>query len=133
MNWVNTNNMFQNTNPNYNMFNRMQQQPTYTLPHYEATLLHGRVEAENFMIGPNSQIFLPDADQDIIWWIKTDSTGAKTVTPFDITPHKEPQPVDLYALENRLTALEEQLHAKYNKSNGSKRNNNNASQTNDAE
>jgi hypothetical protein len=30
-------------------------------------------------MGPNSEIYLPDADQDIIWWIRTDMNNNRTV------------------------------------------------------
>jgi hypothetical protein len=28
-----------------------------------------------FPMAPNSEIYLPDANQDIIWWIRTDNMG----------------------------------------------------------
>ena len=91
------------------------------LPHYDAPIIHGETEANNFAIGPNSSIFLPDADKDIIWWIKTDNFGTKTVTAFDVKIHEEPKPIDINSLVARLDAMEEQFNAKFNKPN-SKRN-----------
>lgn len=104
---------------NYNMFNRMGG------PHYDAPMLHGRSAAEQFPIGPNSQIFLPDADQNIIWWIKTDNVGTKTITPFAVSLYTEPTPVDLNDLQSRLAALEEKVNVKYNKQNAKRTNSNN--------
>ena len=42
-----------------------------TVPTYRADPIHGENAAWQFQMGPNSEIWLPDADQDIIWWIKT--------------------------------------------------------------
>lgn len=86
------------------------------LPHYDAPTLHGEQDANSFAIGPNSQIFLPDAKDDIIWWIRTDNAGVKTVIALDVTPHKTPQPVDLNALVARIDQLEEQINGKLSKS-----------------
>ena len=89
----------------------------WNLPHYETPLLNGRTDANNFSIGPNSSIILPDANEDIVWWIRTDSMGNKNITPWDVTPHQDPKPVDLNALEARLANIEEWINAKQNKSN----------------
>lgn len=119
MNWFNNNNNSWMGNASNNMAFR----PTgsmynnYNLPHYDSPALHGRADANAFLIGPNSSIFLPDAEEDIIWWIKTDMQGNRTVMPFDIGPHKDAPPVDLNSLEQRLANVEEWIHAKSNKSN----------------
>ena len=63
-------------------------------------------------MGPNSEIYLPDADTDIIWWIRTDANGNKNVIPFDATPHQEPTPVDVNDILARLSAVEEKLNGK---------------------
>jgi hypothetical protein len=63
-------------------------------------------------MGPNSEIYLPDADEDIIWWIRTDANGIRTVMPFDVTPHKKEQPVDTNDLAARVAALEEWINGK---------------------
>lgn len=110
MNW-NFNNNNSQTPYNYNVFNRMGG------PHYELPLMHGRANAEQFPMGPNSQIILPDADNDIVWWIRTDQMGNKTVTPFAIQLYVEPTPADINSIEARLAALEEKINAKYNKQN----------------
>lgn len=94
----------------------------WNLPHYESPMLNGRADANNFNIGPNSSIFLPDANEDIIWWIKTDNMGNKSVTAWDIAPHQEPKPVDFSALEARLANVEEWINAKQNKSNAKRTN-----------
>ena len=108
--------------------NQAPQTQRWNLPHYETPLLNGRNDANNFLIGPNSSIILPDAREDIVWWIRTDNYGNKSVIPWDISLHKEVTPVDLNELQTRLANVEEWINAKQNKSNA-KRNTNAAATT----
>lgn len=87
------------------------------LPVYSAAPIHGENAAWQFPMGPNSEIYLPDADEDIIWWIRTDTTGNRSVQPFDVSPHKKPEPVDMNNILERLGAVEEWINGKSNKSN----------------
>lgn len=87
------------------------------LPTYTATPIHGQNAAWQFPMGPNSEIYLPDADQDIIWWIRTDAQGNKNVLGFDVTPHQEPKPINMDEINTRLAAVEEWINGKQNKSN----------------
>ena len=86
-------------------------------PIYRADPIHGENAAWQFPMGINSEIYLPDADKDIIWWIRTDAQGNKNVVPFDVLPHKDPEPIDMNAILERLNILEEKINAKQNKSN----------------
>lgn len=104
-----------NTIGQMGMWNRYPQMNSYSFPHYEAPQLRGKADAYNFAMSPNSEIFLPDATEDLIWWIKTDAQGTKTVIPLDISVHKDPEPVDLQSIESRLTKMEELINAKFNK------------------
>lgn len=85
-------------------------------PVYHAEPIHGENAAWAFPIG-GGDIWLPDADQDIIWWIRIDQNGNKQVKPFDLKPHEEPQPVDMENILARLGALEEWVNGKQSKSN----------------
>lgn len=114
-------------NPAYNLYWNMQQQQR--LPIYTAAPIHGENAAWQFPMGPNSEIYLPDADQDIIWWIRTDNNGNKNVQAFDVKPHEEPVPVDMNDLAARLAIVEEWINAKQNKPN-TKRHTNTAATTN---
>lgn len=87
------------------------------LPVYTAAPIHGENAAWQFPMGANSEIYLPDADQDIIWWIRTDANGNKNVQGFDVKPHQAPAQVDTNDLAARLAAVEEWINAKSNKSN----------------
>ena len=87
------------------------------LPTYSAAPIHGEHAAWQFLMGPNSEIYLPDDTDDIIWWIRTDQNGNRTIKPFDVIPHEEPKPVDINNILERLNAVEEWINAKSNKSN----------------
>ena len=87
------------------------------LPVYSAAPIHGENAAWQFPMGPNSEIYLPDADEDLIWWIRTDNNGNRSVQAFDVTPHKKPEPIDTNDLAARLAAVEEWINGKQNKSN----------------
>ena len=86
------------------------------LPVYHAEPIHGKEAAWAFPIS-GGEIWLPDADQDIIWWIRIDQNGNKQVLPFDVKPHEEPAPVDMNEILARLGAVEEWINGKQNKSN----------------
>lgn len=85
-------------------------------PVYHAEPIHGENAAWAFPIG-GGDIWLPDADRDLIWWIKIDQNGNKQVLPFDLKPHEEPQPVDMNEVLARLGAVEEWINGKSSKSN----------------
>ena len=101
--------------PYNNPYFPMQQQQR--LPVYTAAPIHGENAAWQFPMGANSEIYLPDADQDIIWWIRTDANGNKNVQGFDVKPHQAPAQIDTNDLAARLAAVEEWINAKSNKSN----------------
>lgn len=115
----------QNQNQNQNQYQmgginfspyQQQWQPS-RLPVYKADPLQGENAAWQFPMGPNSEIWLPDAIEDMVWWIRTDMHGNKTITGFDISLHQKQQPVDTNDLAARLAAVEEWINAKSNKSN----------------
>ena len=103
-----------NFTPYINQSWTLQQQ---RLPVYSAPQIHGHDAAMQFPMAPNSEIYLPDAVQDVIWWIRTDNMGNHLVQGFDIKLHQEPTPVDTNDLATRLAAVEEWINAKSNKPN----------------
>ena len=108
-------NAYNNTwNPYSNIQPRTFNAPT---PVYHAEPIQGENAAWQFPMGPNSEIYLPDANEDIIWWIRTDNNGNRNVQGFDVKPHQKPTPVDTNDLAARLAAVEEWINAKSNKSN----------------
>ena len=95
------------------------------LPIYKAEPIHGENAAWAFPIG-GGDIWLPDADRDLIWWIRVDQNGNKQVLPFDIKPHEEPKQADMNEILARLGAVEEWINGKQNKSNAKRNAANNA-------
>lgn len=97
-------------------FNNFPNATNTRAPFYKAEPIHGENAAWAFPIG-GGEIYLPDADRDIIWWIRVDQNGNKSVTPFDVKIHEEPKPVDMNEILARLGAVEEWINGKSNKSN----------------
>ena len=85
-------------------------------PVYHAEPIHGEAAAWAFPIG-GGEIWLPDADKDLVWWIRIDQNGNKQVKAFDVLPHEEKPQVDTNELAERLAAVEEWINGKQNKSN----------------
>ena len=81
---------------------------------YEIVHVNGRNGADMFQMAPNSNNLLLDDTAPIVWLVQTDGAGYKTLTPFDITPHKDTPPVDISSLESRITKLEEIINDKSN-------------------
>ena len=78
-------------------------------PTQQVIKVNGENGARAFAIGANSSALLLDESGLLVWLITTDGAGYKTVTPYDITPHKiEPAPD---SLESRVKRLEEIINA----------------------
>ena len=84
--------------------------------------VNGRPGAEAYQLAPNSDKLLLDSSAPIVWLVQTDGAGYKTLTPYDIVPHKETKPEDVYkTLEDRIAKLEEVVNGKSNTTNATKR------------
>ena len=71
--------------------------------------VNGENGARTYAIGANSSALLLDESGLMVWLVTSDGAGYKTVTPYDITPHKtEPAP-DFGSLESRIKRLEEMM------------------------
>ena len=84
---------------------------------YEITHVNGRNGAEMFQMAPNSNHLLLDDTAPIVWLVQTDGAGYKSLTPFDISPHKDAPAIDIQSLESRISKLEEILNDKSNNTN----------------
>ena len=82
------------------------QQPT-PQPVRQVEKVNGRNGAMQYPLGPNGSAWILDECGEISWLIQADSAGYKTVTPYDVTVHRDKQEVQYESLENRLTRLEE--------------------------
>lgn len=70
--------------------------------------VNGRGGADNFFLPPNSDAILLDINDPIAWFVQTDGAGYKTITPYDISIHKEKSQNDvLKSMEERISKLEE--------------------------
>lgn len=82
----------------------------------------GRSGAEAFQIGPNRKALLLDNTAPILWFVKTDGAGYKTLLPYDLKPHEEKPIEDKYkSLEDRITKLEETINAKQSNTTNARR------------
>ena len=79
------------------------------LPHYEAIRVNGRAGAEAFQMGENSSVLLLDETANIIWFAQTDGAGYKSLTPFTITQYIEQPKVDINALNDKVSQLEDMI------------------------
>ena len=79
--------------------------------------VNGRPGAEALILAPNSDKLVLDSSAPIVWLLQTDGAGYKTLTPYDISPHEEKKPEDVYkSLEERIAKLEDKLNGKSNTS-----------------
>ena len=85
------------------------QQPVYQ-QQTSVTKVNGENGARAYQIGANSSALLLDETGLLVWLITTDGAGYKTVTPYDITPHKVAPAPDYGSLESRIKRLEEMMN-----------------------
>lgn len=85
-----------------NMPNQNQQQ---------VTRVSGENGAKAYQIGANSSALLLDESGLMVWLCTTDGAGYKTVTAYDITPHKSESAPNFNDLESRIARLEEIVNA----------------------
>ena len=82
----------------------------------------GRAGAEAYQIGPDSSTLLLDNTAPIVWLVKTDGAGYKSLSAYDIKPHEETKPVDHFKeLEDRISKLEETVNAKQSNTTNARR------------
>ena len=132
MNNTNMNAGMNNYNTNMGVFGQtgmnsyMSSTNVNNLPRYSIIKVHGYNGADAFQMGPNSQVFLLDDNDPLIWFVQTDGAGYKTITPYDVAPHQTAPQVDVQSLEARVRTLEEQIsnvksYSGPNKSNNTKK------------
>lgn len=78
----------------------------------EITHVNGENGARAYQLAPNSSALLLDEHNPIVWLVKTDGAGYKTVDPYQIAPYQPAPPVDVNGLEERVKRLEEALNGK---------------------
>ena len=96
-------------NPFFNPYGFMQQpQPVQPQqPPQQVVRVNGENGARAYGIGANSSALLLDETGTMVWLVTSDGAGYKSVSAYDIVPHKtEPAP-DYGSLESRIQKLEE--------------------------
>lgn len=82
----------------------------------------GRSGAEAYQLAADSSVLLLDNTAPIVWLVKTDGAGYKSMIPYDIKPHEEEKPVDqIKLLEERIEKLEEAINGKSDTSNAKRK------------
>lgn len=76
------------------------------LPPQQVLQVQGKPSIDMLQMSPNSSLLAMDMTAPIVWLCVSDGIGRVTATPYDISPHKEPEPVDNNTLMGRITALE---------------------------
>lgn len=83
------------------------QQSAQQLPQRQVDRVNGENGARAFALGPYSSAMLLDESGTLVWMVTTDGAGYKTITPYDIMPHKTAAAPDYGSLESRIQRLEE--------------------------
>ena len=76
----------------------------------QVTKVNGENGARAYQLAPNSSALLLDECGTIVWLKTTDGGGYATVSPYDISPHKTVQQIDISSLETRISRLEEMIN-----------------------
>ena len=84
--------------------------PYQNYQHQQIIKVHGRNGADTFQMSPNSSAILLDESEPIIYLAQSDGAGYKTITAYDISPHKEVSPTNISELEQRIARLEAKLN-----------------------
>ena len=88
-------------------FTPQYQQPVQQMPAQQVVRVNGENGARAFQIGANSSALLLDESGTIVWLVTSDGAGYKTVSPYDIAPHKAEPAKEYTDLESRVKKLEE--------------------------
>ena len=79
-------------------------QPTHVIR------VNGENGAKAYNLGANSSALLLDESGLMVWLVTSDGAGYKTVSPYDITPHKDAPAPDYEDLESRIKRLEDMMN-----------------------
>ena len=85
-------------------------QPAQLAPQSQVVKVNGENGARAYQIGANSSALLLDESGLMVWLVTSDGAGYKTVSPYDITPHKETPAPDYGNLESRIKRLEDMMN-----------------------
>ena len=89
-----------------------QAQAAVQMPQQQVIRVNGENGARSYQIGPNSSAMLLDENGEIVWLVTSDGAGYKTVSAYDIMPHKAEPPKEYTDLESRVKKLEDMMGGK---------------------
>lgn len=86
----------------------------YNFPYNRTEIIHvnGENGARAFQMMPNSQALLLDDTAPLVWLAQTDGAGYKTITPYEIKPFEQKEPIK--SLEERIERIERMLNDESN-------------------
>ena len=91
----------------FQQMQQMQQSPMFPQTSQQVVKVNGENGARAYQIGPNSSALLLDESGLLVWVVTSDGAGYKTVSAYDISPHKVVPKADFDTLENRIKRLED--------------------------
>ena len=100
------------------MYQGTPQTQTNVLPQQQVLQANGKASIDAIRMAPNSSVLIMDQNDPIVWLCTSDGLGKVTSIPYDITPHKEPPPVDVHGMEERIANIENILMRWEEKING---------------
>ena len=87
-------------------------------PQMQVVRVNGKNGARAYGIGANSSALLLDESGTMVWLVTSDGAGYKSVSAYDIVPHKG-QPAKEYTdLESRVKKLEDMMGGRRNGNTG---------------
>lgn len=92
----------------FNPYNIPQVNPP-AIPQQQIIQVNGKASVDTISLAPNSSLLAMDTTAPIVWMCVSDGVGKVTATPYDIVVHKEKAPVDMDAVEQRITSIENTL------------------------
>ena len=110
--------MTQFQNPFINPYGYGQQYQPAPAPATQVVRVNGENGARSFQMGANSSALLLDESGLMVWLVTSDGAGYKTVSPYDIVPHKNTPAPDYSDLENRIKRLEDMMGGRRNGNTG---------------
>ena len=76
------------------------------LPRQQVVQVNGKASVDTIRLAPNSSILVMDTTAPIVWMCVSDGVGKVTATPYDISEHKDPPPIDTKSMEERISKVE---------------------------
>jgi len=97
----------------FNPYGFMQQYQNVPTPQQNTQVVkvNGENGAKAYQMGANSSALLLDESGLLVWLVTSDGAGYKTVSAYDIVPHKPVPAPDYGSIENRIQKLEEIVDA----------------------